>query len=145
MSASLEDANNVLHEMLNRSVQTWLEELAGTFDEDPYYRRAKYETVPLSDKKIVKLKEAEDLLYKHGARLEEGPSYTRTKKTWLETKEEWQNRLATLPPDRVDWIKQQLAEGKVPPKSAFFYDDDVRKAMFGDRPIEFRINGHRIG
>lgn len=131
MSFDLSKADRVL----NRLYQGFIDDLVGTFDPDPYPRRAKYEQVPLSKKKLRALDAAEELLNRYDAHIEEGPRRTRTKRTWLETVEEWQARLATLPEKRSDWIKQQLAEGKKPPKSALWYDLDYREAIGVGEPV----------
>ncbi len=125
MNSSLDDMDGVIKRMYASIV----EDMAGTFDPDPYPRRAKYEEVPLSPKKLAKLEAAEELLSKHGALIEESFKRTRTKKTWLETEEEWYARLATLPEHRSDWIKQQLAKGKKPDMWMPLYDYDYFEAV----------------
>jgi len=135
LDPAVESTMKRMHEEL---IESWL----GTFDPDPYYRRAKYEKVPVSSKMRAKLEAAEQLLYDHGAILEAGPNYTETKKTWLETEEEFYARLATLPERRVDWIRDQLAQGKKPPNGAWVWDLELKEALFGSADVYVTFGHH---
>lgn len=141
MSASWSpDENPAIQSMLRHFEQQLVEDIVGTFDPDPYRRKAEYVEVPLSKKKVAKLLAAAALLSKHDVQVENTVPTTKKKRRWTETEEEWQHRLATLPEHRVDWIRQQLAEGKKPQLGAWVGDRDLQEALgIGDGTVTFPV------